>query len=60
MSRLRTILTHDVKNRFPTGDQIICDDPTMAAPPHSLGTHDRTAALTPFMKQFLQTMMEFG
>src|SRR5690349_24358235 len=42
-SRLQTARPHDVKHRFPAGDEMVGDDATVATPPYRFRTHDRAA-----------------
>ena len=49
LRRIDMTLPKDVRDRELAGKQLVGDDSTVAAPPHSLGTHDRQAVgLRPF------------
>ena len=43
---LDTLVAHQVEDVAATGEEIVGDDPPMAAPPDGLGAHDRGSALT--------------
>lgn len=48
----------DVHNAFACGEEIVRDDPPVAAPPDGLGTHDRASVLATSLSELHQTRRE--
>jgi hypothetical protein len=57
--QFRSPWSQDVKHCFAGGNEVVGDNPSMAPPPHSLGTHDSTAPCVPGAPELLQTLPEF-
>jgi hypothetical protein len=53
-------LADDVHDRHAARDQVVGDDPAMAAPPHRFGAHDRDGGALRDREQFVEAGIEFG
>jgi hypothetical protein len=58
--QFRSPWSQDVKHCFAGSNEVVGDNPSMAPPPHSLGTHDSTAPCVPGAPELLQTLPEFA
>jgi len=56
--RFQTTPSHDMEYRFSLRDQIIGNNPPVAAPPHGFRTHDRAASSGPLVEQVFETRPE--
>jgi hypothetical protein len=58
--RRNAIAAHSMKHCLAPSEQVICDDPPMAAPPNSFSAHDRASACRTEFEQFGERVRKRG
>lgn len=58
LCRVNLIVSHDVHHRNSLRQEVVSNDPTMAAPPHGFSTHNRAAIVMGERPQFIQSRSE--